>query len=54
MYGPGSPFRAWKHSDVSSVMTGRPAHGEGGRRKLERETINVRDCRRDTEGVTKG
>jgi hypothetical protein len=24
MYGPGSPFRAWKHREVSSVMTGRP------------------------------
>ena len=24
MYGPGNPFRAWKHRDVSSVTTGQP------------------------------
>ena len=28
MYGPGSPFNAWKHRDVSSMTTGQPTGRE--------------------------
>ena len=31
MYGPGSPFNAWKHRDVSSMTTGQPA----GRKEIK-------------------